>query len=242
MVMESWSSDLVEQWLANIGLGRFSAVLNADKPFTGKELEYTSVEELGRVYKIAKRPAKKIVKERNNALAYLHVKPARKRTQDVEISPPFQVVHVVHVEFVPGRGLKGLPKEWKRTLRSESCSLITKKRESPKRPRTESLYNFSVDEVIRWSNAQVVHWLELVNMAYFKHEFQMAGIDGRVLLSASYTELATMLCIGNDTLSQRLFQQIATLRGTNKRCKPQVDLSENNNLQYKDIEIRKYSF
>jgi len=238
--MESWSSDLVTQWLTNIGLGRFSAVLNADKPFTGMELEMTNVEELGKVYKIAKRPARKIVKERNNALSYLNVKPTRKRTNSVEISPPFQVVHVVHVEYVPGRGLKGLPKEWKKTLRSESCAIVSKKRESPKRMRSESMYNFSVEEVIRWSNAQVTHWLELVGMGLFKPEFQMAGIDGQILVSASYGELAEMLNVGNDTLSQRLFHQIAILRGTNKRCKSQ--LGKENHLQYSNIEVRKYSF
>lgn len=238
--MECWSSELVEQWLSNIGLGQFSAVLNADKPFTGKELEYTTVSELGKMYKISKKPAKKIIKERNNALTYLNVKPARKRTQNVEISSPFQVVHVIHVEFVPGRGLKGLPTEWKKALRAESYSMLRKKRESPKRQRSESLYNFSAEEVIRWSNSQVTHWLQLVDMACFTREFEMAGIDGNILMSASYNHLAAMLHIGNDTLSQRLFHQIATLRGTNKRSKLHVDY-KGSNVQLTSIEIRKNS-
>jgi len=243
--MESWSRELVEQWLVNIGLGHFAAVLNADKPFTGRELEYTTVAELAKAYKIDKRPAKKIIKERDNALAYMHIKPVRKRSKQVEISYPFSVVHVVHVEYVPGKGLKGLPKEWKENMRSQSsASLLTKKRDSPKRQRSETAHVFSSDEVLRWCPTQVAHWLQQIGLAIFIPEFEAAEIDGRILLSASYAQLAEMLNIGTDKLSQNLFHHIALLRGTtNKRSKANNNKeNQRNSIQYSNIEIRKFSF
>jgi len=244
MGMETWSSELVAQWLVNIGLGHFAAVLNADKPFTGRELEYTTVAELGKAYKIDKRPAKKIIRERDNALAYMHIKPVRKRSKEVEISYPFRVVHVVHVEYVPGKGLKGLPKEWKQSLRSQSTVSLIKKRESPKRQRSDTVHDVSSDEVLRWSPTQVAHWLQQIGMAIFVPEFEAADIDGRILISASYSQLAAMLNIGTDTLSQNLFRHIAALRGnSNKRSRAQDYNKENqrNSIQYSNIQIRTYS-
>lgn len=247
MVMESWSSELVIQWLVNIGLGHFATVLNADTPFTGRELERTSVSELGRLYKIDKKPAKKIIKERNNALAYLNVKPSRKRSKDqVEIGYPFGVVHVVHVEFIPGKGLKGLPPAWKQQLQSDKRDSVflyrKKKRESPKRRRS-SVYDFCMEDVQRWSAQQVTHWLELVDMAIFIPDFEDAAINGEILISASYTELATKLKIENDSLSRQLFQHITKLRDKNKRrSKPRDGNNNNNNgkhlpLHFSHIEI-----
>jgi len=251
MSIESWNSELVAQWLTNIGLGPFASVLNADNPFRGRELLATSVEELVRVYKIDKKPAKKILVERNKAMAYLHVKPKKKHKAQAEISAPFGVVHVVHVEYIPGKGLKGLPKEWRELIQADFTKGIlqrikrtSRKRDSlkannsepkrdSKRLRKCDSYNISIEEVSKWSVAQVSQWLRSIQLPIFVPDFEFAEINGEALITMPLSELLLVLNVEFDKLSEKLMKHISILRKSNKRSKTdslQIDFGARTSL------------
>jgi len=240
----------------NIGLGPFASVLNADNPFSGRDLLATTMEELMKVYKLDKKPAKKIIVERNKAMAYLHVKPKKKQKVQIEIGRPFGVVHILHVEFVPGKGLKGLPKEWKDQLHASSESSVRpspRKRDSKKRDsstlrstdrdskrmrKADPSNDVSVDDVMKWSVARVGHWLRRIHLPIFIPDFEFAGINGRMLMTTPYPELLDVLNVELDTLSEKLVKNISLLRASNKRSKG-LEEKENKRLSnFSTIEIR----
>jgi len=259
----------VIQWLVNIGLGKFASILNAESQFSGKELLATSVEELVKVYKIDKKPAKKIIKERNKAMSYMREKKPRRRskTDGVSVSAPFSVVHHVHVEFVPGRGLKGLPREWKIHLETNNVTefisprrsmsapplplimvsapvpQVTRKRDSKRVRKDDAKYDYSIDEVTQWSREQVQDWLNQVDLPIFIPEFETARINGRMLVNTAFPDLLRLLDIDHDKLAQKLFKHITLLKGSNKRSKGKEDkengdLNSNLNSSSYYIEIR----
>jgi len=222
--IESWNSDLVIQWLNNIKLGQFSTVLNIDAPFTGKELLAATVDSLAKSHKIDKKVAKKIIKARDRALAYLSIKPKKTDRAKVEVSAPFAVTRLLHVEFVPGKGLKGLPKEWEHAMKSERRHTISlsngsdsgkAKRKNP----TKSIPDFSTEDVLKWNTVHVVDWLHSIDLPIFASEFTAAGVDGKMLMTLTSVELIKLLQIDMDALAQRLVKNITVLKGNHKRSK-----------------------
>jgi len=229
----------------NIGLGKFASVLNADKAFSGRELLATTLEELVKVYKIDKKPAKKIIKERNKAMAYMHEKPRRRSKTEVSVSPPFRVEHRIHVEYVPGRGLKGLPTEWRshleannvtefisprRSMSSPPLPTLTamsapepetssRKRDSKRLRKDDTKYDHSIEEISSWTREQVQDWLVEIDLPIFIPEFETARINGRMLMNVPFPDLLKLLHVEQDKLAQKLFKHITLLKGSNKRSR-----------------------
>jgi len=219
--IESWNSELVIQWLNNIKLGQFSTVLNVDAPFTGRELLGATVEGLVKTHKIDKKVAKKIIKARDRALAYLRIKPKIPDRTKIEVSAPFAVTRIVHVEFVPGKGLKGLPKEWEQSLKSERRHTISLSNgsDSPQAKRKNLAIDYSSEDIQRWNTSQVVEWLHTIELSIFATDFRIAGVDGKMLMTLSSVELIKLLQIDMDALAHRLVKHITVLKGNNKRSK-----------------------
>jgi len=223
MPIEKWNPDQVTKWLANIGLAQFSSVLNVNIPFTGIELLTVTTETLVKFYHLDKKVAKKIIRERNRAMAYLHLDPkdfiaVKKANGDV--SHPFGARHSLHVEYVHGHGFKGLPDEWQQSLREDGLQnsfIQIPARKPVQKAKSMPEFDYSkTDDVNTWKPSQIAEWLKSIGLPIFIPEFKDAGIDGLMLMTLPYSELFEYLNIEIDQLAQKLLKHIETLREANE--------------------------
>jgi len=215
MSIASWSSAIVSQWLGKIGMGPFSSVLNTERPFTGKDLVAVTQEELTSKYHLDKKPAKKLISERNKALSCLNMKPKKQSSKldlSGDISPPMTVNHLIHVEYVPGKGFMGLPTDWSDALLDHGdLADAFMKDAMTKRIRKAKSVVAQMD-VDLWTSAQVLRWLDSVNMSLFATEFRNSRIDGPTLINTSNAELIIRLGITPDEYSDKLLKHVSTLK------------------------------
>jgi len=204
---------MVELWLKKINLGLFASVLNMYKPFTGRDLMGVTLEDLMKHYKIDKRPAKKLIAERDKALACLHVSRRKSSIQEYgDVGAPYEVTHGVHVEYVSGKGFVGLPEVWSKTLIEKFSDAFVKSNQTNKIRKRGSFVDDMKDDVLKWSPEEVLDWLKRIGLSSLEGNFSSADIDGKTLMEISKAELERKLGIEANATAERLFQQVCILK------------------------------